>query len=229
MSKIQESTDVTLARIDDEQISAHKVMLAQIDQSCKWASGHDQRLPYYLNEGKIDAKIRSNAQIAEPFRHEIKAHGTCLSIQCSTGFYYAVGAPLVKQWMGMAGKSAAWMDGLQLQVESVIGHLDKSGAAQSYLVRLWVEGEAITIHFHNTTHKIVAQGNHMVQIFAEKIFIPYFERETLAKGLKIIEINEQMCLGRRGEKRTMNPASSAKLRPKAKKTTTCLFTRLERV
>ena len=93
MSTIQESADVTLGRIDDEQISAHKVMLAQIDQSCKWASGHDQRLPYYLNEGKIDAKIRSNAQIPEPFRHEIKAHGTCLSIQCSTGFYYAAGLP----------------------------------------------------------------------------------------------------------------------------------------
>ena len=76
----------------------------------------------------------------------MKAHGTCLSIQCSTGFYYAVGAPLVKQWMGMVGKPAAWMDGLQLQVESVIGHLDKA-----YLVRLWVEGEAITIHFRKTT------------------------------------------------------------------------------
>ena len=78
-----------------------------------------------------------------------------------------------------------------------------------------MEGEAITIHFHNTTHKIVAQGNHMVNIFADKIFIPYFEREADAKGPKIIEINEQMCLGRRGEKRTMNSASSA--RPKSKK------------
>ena len=220
MSTVQDSTDVTLACNDDEGIAAHKVMLAQIDQSCKWASGQDQKLPYYLNEGKIDDKIRRNATIPEPFRHEMKAHGTCLSIQCSTGFYYAVWAPLIKQWMGMAGKSAAWMDGLQLQVESVIGHLDKAGAAQSYKVRLWVEGEAITIHFHNTTHKIIAQGNHMVQIFSDKIFIPYFERETDAKGLKIKEINEQMCLGRRGEKRTMNPASSAKSRPQAKKMTT---------
>ena len=60
----------------------------------------------------------------------------------------------------------------------------------------------------------------MVQIFAKKIFIPYFKHETLSKGPKIKEIDEQMCLERRGEKLTRNPASSAKSRPKAKKMTT---------
>ena len=166
----KDSTDVTLATDDNRQIAAHKVVLAQIDESCKWASGQQQKLPYYLNEGKIEAKIRMNANIKEDFTHNLKANGTCLSIQCSTGCYYAVAAPLVKRWMAMIGEAASWMEGLALQVESVLGHLDKAGAVQFYLVRLWVQGEAITIHFHNTTHKIIVQGNHMVQIFSEKAF-----------------------------------------------------------
>ena len=126
MSTTQDSPDVTLAHIDDEGIAAHKVMLAQIDQSCRWSSGQDQKLPYYLNEWKIDDQVRRNATIPEGLCHEMKAHSTYLFVQCSTRFYYAVRAPLVKQWMAMVGKFAAWMDGLQLQVECVIGHLDKA-------------------------------------------------------------------------------------------------------
>ena len=119
----------------------------------------------------------------------------------------------------MIGEAASWMEGLALQVESVLGHLDKAGAVQFYLVRLWVQGEAITIHFHNTTHKIIVQGNHMVQIFSEKAFVPFFENEIQVEASNMRWINEQMCLGRRGEKRTQNPASSAKSRPQPKKMT----------
>ena len=63
MYAIEDSSDATLALDDNKKTAAHKVVLAQIDESCKWASGQQQKLPYYLNERKIEDMIRMNATL----------------------------------------------------------------------------------------------------------------------------------------------------------------------
>ena len=190
--------------------------------SSKWAQGEIQVLPHYLNPGKIDASIRTNAGLLKPFYPALKPNGGCMVIQCSTGCYYSVCVPLVNGWLGMIGESATRVDGggLLLQVEGVWGQEDQAGAVQSYMVRLLVEGEALTLHFYNTKHKVNVQGDKMIlQKFCNELFIPFFESESMRLAPRIKSLNDQMIEGgRRGEKRTMQPNSSrTKSTPQAKK------------
>ena len=87
-----------------------------------------------------------------------------------------------------------------------------------FKVDLVVDGEAIVVHFYNTTHKVMAHGDKMVRVFYEKTFIPYFERNSHKEAPRIKSLNEQILKGRgdkKGEKQP-NPASSNKPQPKKK-------------
>ena len=197
-----------------------KKLKDDLEISCKWAQKGGVVLPHYLSIEKIQDKIKKHAAF-QPYTAEIHPGGTCITVQCSTGCYYAVCAPLVREWLGMVGQAAARLDdqGPLIQVKSVDGQLDQRGFVQSYLVKLLVEGEDVTLHFYNTTHSVNLQGKKMLSIFWKNVFLPFMESDSNRQALRINAINEQMTQGRRGEKRTMNPASNkTKYTPKSKKT-----------
>ena len=181
-----------------------------LDQSCKWAQGKAQVLPYYLSPGKIDASIRTNAGLSKPFDSVLAASRECAVIQFSTGCYYTVCVTLVREWLGMIGEATTWMDGqTSLKVEGVWVQEDKAGAAQTYQVKLLVEGAALTIHFYNTKHKINIQGkSEPLNKFMEEVFTPFLERESSRCAPEIKTINDMMVLGKRGEKRNLDPTTS---------------------
>ena len=137
-----------------------KKLNKQLDCKNKWAEGNNTILPHFLREDKIDANIRKNADNDKPYEAAFKDSGKCVVIQCSTGCYYAVCVPLLKEWLGMVGKPAKRLDGQGslLQVIRVEGHVEQGGAMQSYLVKLLVAGNNISLHFYNTNHKIIAQS-----------------------------------------------------------------------
>ena len=110
-----------------EFVPADWKMIDKLDKTTKWMEGHVQVLPYYLNEGRIDEKIRTNAEINEPFCPTYNPSGQSISVQFSTGCYYAVCVPLIQEWMGMIGLDATWMEGLKVRVEGVWGQLDQAG------------------------------------------------------------------------------------------------------
>ena len=197
-----------------------KKLKDDLEISCKWAQKGGVVLPHYLSVEKIQDKIKKHAAY-EPYKSEIHPGGTCITVQCSTGCYYAVCAPLVREWLGMVGLAASRLDDQSplLQVKSVDEQLDQRGFVQSYLVKLLVEGEDVTLHFYNTTHSVNLQGKKMLSIFWKNVFLPFMESDSNRQALRINAINEQMTQGRRGEKRTMNPASNkTKYTPKSKKT-----------
>ena len=121
----------------------------------------------------------------------------------------------------MVGKAATRLDdqGPLMVVRSVVGQLDKGSNVQSYLVKLLVEGEEVTLHFYNTTHSVNLQGNEMMKTFSQKVFLPFLEANSNLHAIRIKSINEQMRQGgRRGQKRPTNPASNkTKFTPKSKR------------
>ena len=79
----------------------------------------------------------------------------------------------------------------------------------------------LRLHFYNTTHSVLLQGKQMMKIFCEKVVLPFLECNTARQAVRIKNINDQMTLGRRGEKRSTNPASNkTNFTPKPKKITT---------
>ena len=61
----------------------------------------------------------------------------------------------------------------------------------------------------------------MMRIFCEKVVLPFLECNTARQAVRIKNINDQMTLGRRGEKRSTNPASNkTNFTPLSKKSTT---------
>ena len=185
----------------------------EMDQSIRWAQGKIQVLPYFLSPGNIEATIRSNADRVKPFEPLITPSGQCAVIQFNTGCYYTVCVKLARSWLGMIGESTTWMDGhasLDIQVEGVYGQQqDQAGAVQTYLVKLLVEGATLSIHIYNTKHKVTVQGNNKTLVkFTEEVFNPFLERESGKFAPDIKQINDMMVEGKRGQKRTMNPATS---------------------
>ena len=96
----------------------------------------------------------------------------------------------------MVGLAATRMDDQSplLKVLSVDGQLDKAGNVQSYLVKLTIKGEAVTLHLYNTTHNIIIQGKNMLSTFCQKVFVPFLEANSTREAPNIISINEQMSL-----------------------------------
>ena len=182
----------------------------ELERSCKWAQGKAQVLPYYLSPGKIEATIRTNSGLFKPFDSVPSASGECVVIQFSTGCYYTVCVNLVREWLGMIGEATTWMDGqTSLKVEGVWVQEDKAGAAQTYQVKLVVEGAALKIHFYNTKHKVNIQGNSKtLRKFIDEVFNPFLERESRRLASEIRNINDLMILEKRGTKRTMDPTTS---------------------
>ena len=97
-----------------------------LEISCKWAQKGGVVLPHYLSLDKVKDKIMKNADL-EAFKPEYHPSGTCITVQCSTGCYYTVCAPLIQEWLGMVGKAATRLDdqGPLMVVRSVVGQLDK--------------------------------------------------------------------------------------------------------
>ena len=148
-----------------------------LDQSWKWAQGKAQVLPYYLSPGKIEASIRTNSGLHKPFNSVLAASGECVVIQFSTGCFYTVCVTLAREWLGMTGQATTWMDGqTSLKVEGVWVQEDQAGAAQTYQVKLLVEGAALTIHFYNTKHKMNIQGKSNLWMKSS----PHFLKENRA-------------------------------------------------
>ena len=208
------------AKKSGEYLPAGWSVKHELDQNCKWAEGKAQVLPYYLSPGKIEASIRANSGLSTPFNSVPSSTGECVVIQFSTGCYYTVCVNLVREWLVMVGKTTTWMDGqTSLKVEGVWVQEDQAGAAQTYLVKLLVEGVTLSIHFYNTKHKVNVQGKEKVLgKFMEEVFTPFLEKESDRCALEIKMINEMMILGKRGEKRTYDStASKTSFTPKYKK------------
>ena len=230
MIKTQDSTHVTLALDDGLASGAHKMMLAdanagktvtfsehknlevleKMELSHEWNQGTTMELPHFLRADKIEKTAKTNALMEKPFVTEIKDNGKCGIIQCSTGCYYNVCVPLVRDWVSMIGDPATRMDGLEIQVKMVCGNKDKRGDIESYKVNLIVDRESIVVHLHNTTHLVNVQGK-TAKKFCEKTFIPFFQRRAHDEAGKINSLNCQITDGKRGEKRP--PTSAAKSRP----------------
>ena len=104
-----------------EFVPADWAMIDKLDQTTKWMDGRLQVLPHYLNKGRIDEKIRTNANISEPFSPTYNPSGQSITVQFSTGCYYAVCVPLIQEWMGMVGLDATWLEGLKVKVEGAWG------------------------------------------------------------------------------------------------------------
>ena len=196
-----------------------KKLNKQLESKNKWAEGNNTILPHFLREDKIDANIRKNADNDKPYEAAFKDSGKCVVIQCSTGCYYAVCVPLLKEWLGMVGKPAKRLDGQGplLQVTRVEGHVEQGGAVQSYLVKLLVEGNNVSLHFYNTNHKIIMQSKEMTSVFYNEVFLPFLEKNSDFKASMIKKLNDQVRQGKRGEKRQNPTCSKTNFPPHAKK------------
>jgi hypothetical protein len=186
-----------------EPLTADRMMKTQCEVDVKWIAGGSTVLPHFLNEEKIAETMRKNA-ILVPFKKTIESkNGQSITIQCSTGAYYAVGVDLCHFWMVMLGQSSSCMDGMMLEDVSYKGDKDLGGAFQRYSVKLNVDGIDIMVAFHNTTNKVQVQGQQDgVKKFAEMLPIRYIERNSHEKALKIAEINDLVKLSKRTRGKT---------------------------
>ena len=209
-----------LKPLQEQDLPTGWTIRRQVEESYKWFQGETTVLPHFLNEGKIEANIRTNAGLRQPFTPDVKPSGDCITIQCSTGSYYAVYVPLIWEWLAMIGKSAYQLEGLEIKVLEACGQqVTQCGASQSYLVKLQVEGKTVSIHFYNTNHKVMLQGGKTMRTFYDKVFAPYLEGMSRERALKIVDINNMMSLEKRGTKRTMNQTTRTQFTPQQKKKT----------
>ena len=182
-------------------------MKNQCEQDFKWITDSSTVLPHYLNEEKIADKMRKNAILAPFEKIKESRDGQSTTIQCNTGCYYAVGVYLCHSWLVMQGQSPSTLEGQSLKVVGSKGEEDQSGAAEKYIVYLEVDGDKITVSFHNTTNKVQVQGEKEgVQNFTDNLLIPYFETNSDKKTLKITQINDMLRL----DKRTRRNATDRK-------------------
>jgi hypothetical protein len=108
-----------------------------LEISYEWTRKKGVVLPHFLTAKRVEKNNKDNA-ILPPFMPDFKPDGKCVTVQCSTGCYYAVVVPLIKEWLGMVGKPASRLDDQSplLKILSVEGQLDKADKVQSYLVKL---------------------------------------------------------------------------------------------
>ena len=76
-----------------------------LETSYKWTHRKGTVLPHFLTVKRIETMNKANA-ILPPFKPDYKPDGKCVTVQCSTGCYYAVVVPLIKEWLGMVGLAA---------------------------------------------------------------------------------------------------------------------------
>ena len=88
---------------------------------------------------------------------------------------------------------------------------------QSYLVKLLVAGNNISLHFYNTNHKIIAQSKEMTSVFYDEVFLPFLEKNCDIKESMIKKLNDQIRQGKGGEKRQNPTGSKTNFTPHAKK------------
>ena len=190
-------------QVQGEFLPSDRVMKTQCEVDVKWINGDSTVLPHFLNQEKIVEKMRKNACLP-PYEKTVEAkNGQSITIQCSTGGFYAVGVDLCYSWMAMSGQSSSSLHGMDLEVVSYKGDEDQGGAYQKYTVKLNVQGDDVTVSFHNTTNKVQVQGEQSgVRRFTETLLIPYFELNCKAKSLKISEINELLKISNRTRRKT---------------------------
>ena len=61
-----------LKQKQDQLLPSGWKMRNQVEESYKWFAGETIILPHFLNEGRIEDKIRTNAGLTQPFGREAK-------------------------------------------------------------------------------------------------------------------------------------------------------------
>ena len=207
MTTPQDSTDNTLALNDGQNIGADKIMLSttsdkvvfkdnvdpkvveQVEQDTKWLVD-TMNLPYYLKKDKIDDTARKHAK-EKPYVEETKAGGSCVTIQCSTGCYYAVCVPLIWEWLKMIGEPATWLEGLEIldhgeeiEADGLVPSARDLGAELGVVVDGLLEGLCAVLEkslggrlehgklfsLHSSFHHVFLGNDHLLKALLQGLF-----------------------------------------------------------